>query len=55
MGWPQQITFDLGGLLAGILGFVAAIGAVLITLCTERRRAKRELKVCSEPWASRLG
>ena len=44
MGWPQQITFDWGGFFAGILGFVAAIGAVLITLGTERRRAKRELK-----------
>ena len=39
----EHITFDLGGFLAGIIGFVAAIVAVLITLCAERRRAKREL------------
>lgn len=42
-GWLEHITFDLGGFLAGIFGFVAAIIAVLITLCAERRRAKREL------------
>ncbi len=38
------MTFDLGGFLAGILGFIAAIVAVFVTLCAERRRAKRELR-----------
>src|SRR5215467_10347386 len=43
MQWPTNITFDAGSLIAGVLGFTAAIGAVLATLCTERCRARREL------------
>jgi hypothetical protein len=48
MGWPACLTgyrllTDWGGLIAGVLGFVAAIAAVVVTLRSERRRATREL------------
>lgn len=48
MGWPACLTgyrllTDWGGLIAGVLGFAAAIIAVLLTLLSERRRATREL------------
>jgi hypothetical protein len=48
MGWPPDITWyklltEWGGLIAGCLGFVAAIVAVLVTIYGERRTAKREL------------
>lgn len=47
MGWPSNLTVyklftDWGGLIAGGLGFIAAIGAVLFATCSERRKARRE-------------
>ena len=46
--WPPDITLyklltDWGGMIAGFLGFTAAILTVVFTLCSERRKTKREL------------
>jgi len=49
MGWPADITWyklltDWGSLVAGSLGFAAAIVAVLLAMSSERRKTKRELE-----------
>jgi hypothetical protein len=49
MGWPADLTpykllTDWGSLIAGTLGFGAAIVAVLLAMRSERRKAKRALE-----------
>jgi hypothetical protein len=49
MGWPTDFTWykllvDWGSLIAGSLGFAAAIIAVLLAIRSERRKARRELE-----------
>jgi hypothetical protein len=48
-GWPADLSWyklltDWGSLIAGSLGFFAAIAAVLLTMGSEGRKAKREVK-----------
>jgi hypothetical protein len=48
-GWPADLTWyklliDWGSVIAGTVGFAAAIVAVLLTLRSERRRGTRQLR-----------
>lgn len=48
-GWPADLTWyklltDWGSVIAGTVGFAAAIVAVLLTLRSEQRRGTRQLK-----------
>lgn len=49
MAWPADFSWyklltDWGSLIAGTLGFAAAIAAVLLAMGSEKRKAKREIE-----------
>lgn len=49
MAWPIDVTWyklltDWSSLIASVVGFASAIGAVLPAIYSERRKAKRELE-----------